>query len=168
MNQFRLAKLAAASVAIASLAGAGAAQAEPCASSVSASAGTFSTSDVTFDGTDWDTCAVSDVKLQQYGGNSSGFDPARGSTWSVLASVDQFGTVTNNSGAFLFDNLSLVAGGTRAIDWPNGSWSTPNHSNLTMFTGDVVVTPVQEPKTYALMLAGLTAVGFIARRRKTL
>ena len=28
------------------------------------------------------------------------------------------------------------------------------------------VTPVPEPETYALMLAGLGAVGFIARRRR--
>jgi hypothetical protein len=156
VNQFKRARLAAAFAAIAALAGAGAAQAEACASFGS------------YDGTDWDACAVSDSSPQQYGINPRGFDPASGSAWSVLASVDQFGTITNNSGAFLFDNLSLVAGGTRAIDWPNGSWSTPNQSNLTFFTREVVVAPVQEPKTYALMLAGLTAVGFIARRRKTL
>ena len=139
MNQF---KLAAASVAIAALAGAGAAQA-------------------------------------------SGFDLAWGSARSVLASVDQSGNTTNESdfgvtlggfpgarnasGAFLFDNLSLGAGGsgTQAIDWLNGGGGTANYSSLTLSTrDDVVVTPVPEPQTYALMLAGLSAVGFIARRRK--
>jgi hypothetical protein len=32
--------------------------------------------------------------------------------------------------------------------------------------GDVLVSPVPEPETYALMLAGLGLVGFMARRRK--
>jgi hypothetical protein len=33
------------------------------------------------------------------------------------------------------------------------------------FGGSVTVTPVPEPETYALMLAGLGAIGFVARRR---
>jgi hypothetical protein len=34
------------------------------------------------------------------------------------------------------------------------------------FVIGLVVTPVPEPETYALMFAGLAAVGFIARRRR--
>jgi len=35
------------------------------------------------------------------------------------------------------------------------------------YQGSLAVTAVPEPETYALMLAGLGAVGFIARRRKS-
>lgn len=33
------------------------------------------------------------------------------------------------------------------------------------FSGSLILTPVPEPETYAMMLAGLVAVGFLARRR---
>lgn len=34
------------------------------------------------------------------------------------------------------------------------------------YGGNIVATPVPEPETYAMMLAGLAAVGFLARRRR--
>lgn len=34
------------------------------------------------------------------------------------------------------------------------------------YGGNVFATPVPEPETYAMMLAGLAAVGFLARRRR--
>jgi hypothetical protein len=34
------------------------------------------------------------------------------------------------------------------------------------FNGQLVLTPVPEPETYAMMLAGLGALGFLARRRQ--
>jgi len=34
------------------------------------------------------------------------------------------------------------------------------------YGGNIVATPVPEPETYAMMLAGLAALGFLARRRK--
>lgn len=41
---------------------------------------------------------------------------------------------------------------------------TANASSL--YSGELQVTPVPEPETYALMLAGLGAVGFVTRRRR--
>jgi hypothetical protein len=34
------------------------------------------------------------------------------------------------------------------------------------FSGSLILTPVPEPETYAMMLAGLAAFGFLARRRQ--
>ncbi|CAN5504789.1 hypothetical protein BH11PSE9_BH11PSE9_12390 [soil metagenome] len=97
-------------------------------------------------------------------------------TWSVT--TDKAATFdlvfamhgANRSGAFLFDNeatsANLNADGTWAIHWLNNGGNVPNYSNLTVFVRDVALAPVPEPETYALMLAGLGAVGFVARRRQ--
>jgi hypothetical protein len=82
------------------------------------------------------------------------------------------------SSAFLFDNETIGAGATS-----NGSWtfnaltlfgSKAGYENLTIFARDVSktafevpTTPVPEPETYAMLLAGLGLVGFMSRRRKT-
>ncbi|MBV9892413.1 MAG: PEP-CTERM sorting domain-containing protein [Rhizobacter sp.] len=72
------------------------------------------------------------------------------------------------TGAFLFDDQALVAGqtGSWRIDWINKGEQNPSYSNLTLFARDIMVTSVPEPETYALMLAGLGIMGFIARRRR--
>lgn len=40
--------------------------------------------------------------------------------------------------------------------------------NYVAYLDNIAIAPVPEPSTYALMLAGLAAVGFVARRRKGL
>ena len=106
-----------------------------------------------------------------------GFTQTTGTTgtWSLMADQDVTLDLvfamhaSNNSGAFLFDDQSLVADavtpGTWSIHWLNNGGNVPDFSNLTLFARDVT-TPVPEPETYALMLAGIGAMGFVARRRK--
>ncbi|WP_229218783.1 PEPxxWA-CTERM sorting domain-containing protein [Rugamonas brunnea] len=78
---------------------------------------------------------------------------------------------SNRSGAFFFDNQVLTSSslgnaGTWAINWVNAGGQVPNFSNLTIFARDQHVSPVPEPETYAMLLAGFGLVGFMARRRK--
>lgn len=101
-------------------------------------------------------------------------------TWSVtnssLTSNIQLDLVYamhagNQGGAWLFDDQTVQAGqtlnGTWDINWTvGGNGANPDFSNLTLFARDVVTTPVPEPATYGMMLAGLAVVGAIARRRK--
>jgi hypothetical protein len=76
---------------------------------------------------------------------------------------------SNRSGAFLFDDESLIASqvnnGTWKIEWLNNGGNVPDFSNVTLFARDIT-TAVPEPETYALFLAGLGMMGFMARRRK--
>lgn len=69
-----------------------------------------------------------------------------------------------------------LSGGTSNVNL--GSLSFPAISSIELtvkgdrlgagsnFQGSLVMNPVPEPETYALMLAGLAAVGFVARRRQ--
>lgn len=74
---------------------------------------------------------------------------------------------SDHSGAFLFDDLTLTAHQTQqgswAINWLNNGGRVPGYSNSSLWVRDVTAVP--EPQTYALLLAGLAALGFVARRR---
>ena len=81
----------------------------------------------------------------------------------------------NGAAAFLFDNQSIAAGqtlsGTWHIDWFTGNnQANPDFSNVTMFGRDMdgITSAVPEPGEYAMLLAGLGLIGFVARRRKAL
>jgi hypothetical protein len=43
---------------------------------------------------------------------------------------------------------------------------TGSAAKNSVYSGELTVTAIPEPSTYALMVAGLAAVGFVARRRK--
>jgi PEP-CTERM motif len=81
---------------------------------------------------------------------------------TVVFEVRDDGLQAVGSGAFTVQAECPVAvcvfldiAGIQAIGMPAG------------YGGDLVATPaIPEPETYALMIAGLAAVGFIARRRK--
>ncbi|HEY6135372.1 MAG TPA: PEP-CTERM sorting domain-containing protein [Rubrivivax sp.] len=68
--------------------------------------------------------------------------------------------------AYLFD-LDVSAGTTWDFAYAGESTQGLGLSHGSLFTGELVTNPVPEPETYALMLAGLAAVSFVARRRKS-
>jgi hypothetical protein len=76
---------------------------------------------------------------------------------------------TDNGGVFIdFDNTPKsfsFTGGTFTLT-VNDVSLTPGATPVAE-TGTILVTTVPEPETYALFLAGLGAVGFMARRRKS-
>jgi hypothetical protein len=54
---------------------------------------------------------------------------------------------------------------TGAAGLAAGSYATNRLYTFSSETGQDLVTAVPEPSTYALMLAGLAGIGFVARRR---
>jgi len=75
------------------------------------------------------------------------------------------------TGSFLFDDIALTTAnaatpGTWEINWTNKGGQTPDYSNLTVFGRDVTVSPVPEPQTYAMLLAGLGVVVLVSRRKQ--
>jgi PEP-CTERM motif len=72
--------------------------------------------------------------------------------WGAHAScpAGAFSEVANSFGGTAVDRLEFEAPGLSYISVDN-----------------IVLTPVPEPTTYALMVAGLSVLGFIARRRKS-
>jgi probable HAF family extracellular repeat protein len=79
--------------------------------------------------------------------------------WSDTAAHDLHAFITGPNGAGMTDLNSLVSvpGGAALTD-------ARGINNL----GQVAVTAmIPEPETYAMLLAGLSLLGFIARRRKT-
>lgn len=85
---------------------------------------------------------------------------------------------SNATGAFLFDNESLMTGvpatGTWTIEWRNNGGNAPAYSNLTLFYRDVsAVTPpppppgeVPVPGVLGLLAAGAAGVAFSRRRAR--
>jgi len=105
-----------------------------------------------------------------WGFTGSGTGPG---TWTLTADKDVTLDLVfamhagGYTGQFLFDDQSLSAGttGSWAIHWLNNGGRNPGYSNLTLFARDIT-TAVPEPETYALMLAGLGMMGFMAKRRR--
>jgi len=98
------------------------------------------------------------------------FDFASGSVWGTTFSVL---TESGTPDVFNLDGLFVVTGGSGDYAGATGELTKrglldrrhfpPDATAVIGFVGSVVVVP--EPETYALMLAGLAVIGFIARRR---
>lgn len=85
------------------------------------------------------------VRVFALGGNNFSYDGTVGSPGG-------------NATHFVFGNLHSGAG--IVIEWENSAW------NVGMNNIEYRLAPVPEPESYALMLAGLAALGFMAKRRQ--
>lgn len=96
------------------------------------------------------------------------FSGMAGDTWYNGRSVDLSGVagVADNA-SFGFRIVATYAPSTSAYvaASPTGTYGTSGTNRFDMVT--VLAAPVPEPETYALMLAGLAAVGLLARRRQS-
>jgi hypothetical protein len=79
---------------------------------------------------------------------------------SIAVAVDGNLNWTDNDAADGFEFLGLGAGSHTLMVW--GSYTGPKKN----YGGFISASPVPEPETYAMMLAGLGALGFLARRRQ--
>ncbi len=95
-------------------------------------------------------------------------------TWAIMfGNPDQFGAYSLNSTTF--STSSGITGGAQAQDWLDHLGTAGNTGNykISYFYQPVpgsqnliALTPVSEPETYAMLMAGLGLIGFVARRRK--
>jgi PEP-CTERM motif len=93
-------------------------------------------------------------------GNTVGLLLSKGATFVGSATWSATG-LSNVLGSF----SGLSAGAGNDYELRVGAWHTPTFANKTAtWGGNVAVVP--EPGTYALLLAGLGVVGFVAKRRR--
>ena len=95
-------------------------------------------------------------------------------TWAIMfGTADQNGLFSLNSSTF--STSSGITGGAQAQDWLDHLGTAANTGNykISYFYQPVpgsqnliALTPVPEPETYAMLMAGLGLIGFVARRRK--
>ncbi len=91
--------------------------------------------------------------------------PITGATAAVLDGNLAANRVAGVGGTL---NTSWASGGTLWLRWVERN-DVGNDHNLAIdnLSFSVVAAPIPEPGSYALMLAGLSAVGFLARRRRS-
>lgn len=95
-----------------------------------------------------------DASNLNYNGNLAGNNQGNGNNSTTPVTFDTFGSLlSNREGRWSTDATLGIAGNYFA------------HSS-TFGAGTLSVSAVPEPETYAMMLAGLGALGFMARRRQ--
>lgn len=128
------------------------------------------------------TPAIPDVFYLGFGGaDSYSFTLSAGPVYSLASSVS---VLANTVTGIELDTDSVFGGGISFVQNGN-AWSllpqypvaagnyfinivgTPSSVSLISVTASSTVPAVPEPETYALMLAGLGAIGFVATRRRS-
>ena len=113
-----------------------------------------------------DSLIVTDPAILAYAGSASW-----GNNWGTKANFNTLGEIGDDLGMYFLRQTSgaSAANNTRSIyeqmNWGNGDQVFANLSTNGTLTF-AAAAPVPEADTYALMLAGLGLVGFLARRRK--
>lgn len=99
--------------------------------------------------------------------DTNGFEAATSSSTGALPTGATGVSLNFTTGGTIAVKSSVLGGPSKTrAEWIAALTSPTNWAEATALpTGTVAVTAVPEPETYALMLAGLATVGFLARRR---
>lgn len=84
---------------------------------------------------------------------------------SVKLGTTEWTLYAGSKGKMVFGDVELTAALPLTLTITGAKFSNAN--TAASFSGSLVMAPVPEPETYALMLAGLGAVGFVAYRRRS-
>ena len=111
--------------------------------------------------------SLSDLTGSMFAASSVNYGPFSLSLGSVTFSSASVGSLTGDldpsAAGFSFKNVLAGIYTVKA----SGSISGGSIPNLAFIGANYTVTPVPEPETFAMLLAGLGLMGVIARRRKS-
>lgn len=132
-----------------------------------------------YTGTGYDTGTVSPPNVA-YNGNANPASFSSGTAFSLNsmyvtkawnAGITHFDGYVGNALTYTMDVFSTTTGPTLAtFNWTGLNKVTMSDGNYTLHTAidNLTLSPVPEPETYAMLLAGLGLMGFTTRRRKNL
>ena len=107
------------------------------------------------------TAVVNNNARSIFTNNFADLEKLNGDQWTYLEEFEFFNTSTTHE-------FGLQGPGHyRSEVTADSTGSTTAYGSIQALIDPVEVMPVPEPETYALLLAGLSAMGFVARRRKS-
>ena len=108
------------------------------------------------------TTGLSESPLYFYEGDLSG--SGLSFVKVMFGTTDVSGAARSTSWGDINSNGAVSLPISVSVEWKTGSLRLANSGDS---QGSVLLAPVPEPETYAMMLAGLAALGFMARRVKS-